>query len=102
APSLPGKPKTTRVFRPGLETPGPADPAGHSGGSEILVGYAEAMVQAGTPEPAPTTPTTTTTQPKPQAPKPSTQGLPANFRPLPVGLQPQLTAGPYVFPVYGP
>ena len=33
---------------------------------------------------------------------PGASGLPQNFHPLPVGLQPPLTAGPYVFPVYGP
>src|SRR5919204_614284 len=30
------------------------------------------------------------------------QGLAPTFRPIPFGLQPQLTAGGYVFPVYGP
>jgi Peptidase family M23 len=103
--SASGKPQSYRGFLTGLDIHLTADHGGLAAGSEILVGYAEASVQAGAPEPVqPTTPTTTTTpkQPPKAPPKPSTQGLPPNFRPLPVGLQPQLTAGPYVFPVYGP
>ena len=103
--SASGKPQSYRGYLTGLDIHLTADHGGLAAGSEILVGYAEASVQAGAPQPiTPTAPTTTTTkQQPPQAPpKPSTQGLPPNFRPLPVGLQPQLTAGPYVFPVYGP
>jgi hypothetical protein len=102
--SASGKAQNYRGYVTGLDIHLTADHGGLSAGSEILVGYAEAMVQAGTPEPvAPTTPTTTTNKQQPKAPpKPGTLGLPPNFRPLPVGLQPQLTAGPYVFPVYGP
>ena len=101
--STSGKPQSYRGYLTGLDIHLTADHGGLSAGSEILVGYAEAMVQAGTPEPAPTTPTTTTKKQQPKsAPKPGIQGLPPNFRPLPVGLQPELTAGPYVFPVYGP
>src|SRR5205085_6478359 len=100
-----GKTQSYRGYVTGLDIHLTADHGGLSAGSEILVGYAEASVQAGTPQPVtPTIPTTTTTakQPPKPPPKPSTQGLPPNFRPLPVGLEPQLTAGPYVFPVYGP
>jgi murein DD-endopeptidase MepM/ murein hydrolase activator NlpD len=76
-------------------------------GSVIEVGYAEASVQASVaPPPAPVVPGPTK---KPKAPtKPS---APEQTRPshaqapllgVPTGLQPKLTAGGYVFPVYGP
>jgi len=102
--SASGKPQSYRGYLTGLDIHLTADHGGLSAGSEILVGYAEVSVQAGTPQPVTTTAPTTTTKQPPKAPppKPSTTGLPPNFRPLPVGLQPQLTAGPYVFPVYGP
>jgi murein DD-endopeptidase MepM/ murein hydrolase activator NlpD len=79
-------------------------------GSEIQIGYAEASVQASAP-PAPK-PVVPGPAPKqkghkkvsktPTAPE---QKRPRRSAPLlapPVGLQPQLTAGGYVFPVYGP
>jgi Peptidase family M23 len=105
--SSPGKTQSFRGYVTGLDIHLTADHGGLTAGSEILVGYAEAWVQAGTPEPVvPTAPGKPTTKKKQQpttpTPKPGTTGLPPNFRPLPVGLQPPLTAGPYVFPVYGP
>jgi murein DD-endopeptidase MepM/ murein hydrolase activator NlpD len=92
-------------------------------GSEILVGYAEAFAQgraAPPPEPAPVetvtrprlttttiTPPTTTTHPK--SPRPRRAREPGRDRPelplkrrSPPQLTPPLTAGGYVFPVYGP
>src|SRR5213078_2742201 len=82
-------------------------------GTEILIGYAEAWVQAGTavpvvpkPPPKPTTPTTPkpkSEQPKAPEPKPGKpQTVTPSLRRIPQGLQPKLTAGGYVFPVYGP
>ena len=81
-------------------------------GSEIQLGYAEASVQASAP--APPKPVVTGPAPKqtvkkpskktPVAPEPKQQRKatsPPLVRP-PIGLQPQLTAGGYVFPVYGP
>jgi hypothetical protein len=79
-------------------------------GSEILVGYAEADVQASAAPPPPPEPPKT--KPKvrahakkiqPKAPEPK-RGLPKSplTRPLPPGVTPKLTAGGYVFPVYGP
>jgi murein DD-endopeptidase MepM/ murein hydrolase activator NlpD len=80
-------------------------------GSEIQVGYAEANVQASVPPPPkPIAPGPVVKPPAhakqkqtPVAPEPTTHG---KSRPLltqgPTGLQPQLTAGGYVFPVYGP
>jgi murein DD-endopeptidase MepM/ murein hydrolase activator NlpD len=80
-------------------------------GSEIQVGYSEADVQASVgPPPKPVAPGPVAKQPQrakqkktPVAPEPtkgsrSSAPLPA----LPTGLQPPLTAGGYVFPVYGP
>ena len=82
-------------------------------GSEIRLGYAEASVQASAPPaPKPVVPGPAPKQKKPakrQASK--TPSAPEPTRPSrasapllqpPVGLQPQLTAGGYVFPVYGP
>jgi Peptidase family M23 len=81
-------------------------------GSEIRVGYAEASVQASAPPaPKPVVPGPVPKQKSqkkqasktPTAPEPTKR--PRRSAPLlapPVGLQPQLTAGGYVFPVYGP
>jgi murein DD-endopeptidase MepM/ murein hydrolase activator NlpD len=80
-------------------------------GTEILVGYAESWVQAGTLQPkiptAPGRPAGGKTkksgkkQPKPPEPTRKPQTLAPPFRRIPYGLQPKLTAGGYVFPVYG-
>jgi murein DD-endopeptidase MepM/ murein hydrolase activator NlpD len=79
-------------------------------GSEIQVGYAEASVQANVPAPPrPVVPGPAERQPKskaktPVAPEPTKKeqkSSPPLIRPA-VGLQPKLTAGGYVFPVYGP
>ena len=80
-------------------------------GSEIRIGYAEANVQASVgPAPKPIAPGPVSKQPEhakrkqtPVAPEPTRNGR--SSRPLlamPTGLQPRLTAGGYVFPVYGP
>jgi murein DD-endopeptidase MepM/ murein hydrolase activator NlpD len=80
-------------------------------GSEIQVGYAEANVQASVPPPpkpiAPgpvaKQPTATPKKQTPAAPEPTRNGSSAPLvTPGPTGLQPRLTAGGYVFPVYGP
>ncbi len=81
-------------------------------GSEIQVGYAEASVQASAPPaPKPVVPGPAPKHQKqkkqvsktPTAPEPTkrSRGSAPLLQP-PVGLQPQLTAGGYVFPVYGP
>ncbi len=84
--------------------------AAHGGlpaGSEIRVGFAESWVQAGTPEPAlptapgkPTTKQNAKTTPPPEPKKNGRKSLPP-LQPIPRGLQPKLTAGGYVFPVFG-
>jgi murein DD-endopeptidase MepM/ murein hydrolase activator NlpD len=83
-------------------------------GSEIQVGYAEASVQASVaPAPKPIVPGpakkpqrqpgTRKTSTTPVAPEPTTRAR-SSSPPLrsAFGLQPELTAGGYVFPVYGP
>jgi murein DD-endopeptidase MepM/ murein hydrolase activator NlpD len=82
--------------------------AAHDGlpaGSEVQVGYADAAVQTEPPPPT-TTAVTTTSAPAPaiepqgghppEAPPPHQRGLH-----IPLRLRPKLTAGHYVFPVYG-
>jgi murein DD-endopeptidase MepM/ murein hydrolase activator NlpD len=76
-------------------------------GSEIQVGFAEASVQASAappPKPVPPGPTKQRkTSKNPKAPEaPSQSHAQAPLLPVPSGLQPRLTAGGYVFPVYGP
>jgi murein DD-endopeptidase MepM/ murein hydrolase activator NlpD len=97
-----------RGYVTGLDVHVTAEHGGLPAGSEILVGYAETWVQAGTPTPKlPPTPgkPTSKKKEKPKAPEPKAnrpQTLAPTFRPIPFGLQPPLTAGGYVFPVYGP
>jgi murein DD-endopeptidase MepM/ murein hydrolase activator NlpD len=80
-------------------------------GSEIQVGYAEASVQASVaPPPKPVVPgpvkkqkSTKQAKKTPKAPEPTERSrTTAPLLPVPTGLQPKLTGGGYVFPVYGP
>jgi murein DD-endopeptidase MepM/ murein hydrolase activator NlpD len=103
-----GSPQSYRGYVTGLDIHVTTEHGGLPAGSEILVGYAETWVQAGTPTPtipsAPGKPSVHKKE-KPKAPEPKTntpQTLAPTFRPIPFGLQPSLTAAPYVFPVYGP
>ena len=73
-------------------------------GSVIEVGYAEASVQASAAPPPPVVPGPTKKPKVPTTPN-ATKELGHAQPPLlgvPTGLQPKLTAGGYVFPVYGP
>ena len=89
-----------------------ADHGGLVAGSEIQVGYAEANAQpARVPQPGsasqptgPGLPTTTPTVPKHRSgkpPEPNPSGIPPVINQIP-RVTPDLTAGGYVFPVYGP
>lgn len=85
-----------------------ADHGGLPAGSEIQIGTATAAVQ--TAPPATTTTTTTTTDTNPSIDEgPSVGDSPSlrlraggKTKPQPLKVQPKLTAGRYVFPVYGP
>jgi murein DD-endopeptidase MepM/ murein hydrolase activator NlpD len=78
--------------------------AAHGGlpaGTTILVGYAEVAAEAPAEAPAPQTPRPSKKQPSSKSPAPE----PApGFPPVrqPPNVTPKLTAGGYVFPVYGP
>ncbi len=104
--SPPGDTQSYRGYVTGLDIHVTADHGGLPAGSEILVGYAESWAQAGTPPPVvpPAPGKATAKKKKSKAPAPKTgnqQNLGPAFR-IPFGLQPPLTAGGYVFPVYGP
>ena len=86
-----------------------ADHGGLAAGSDIQIGYAQAAVQTAPPRTSTaTTPTTTTTDTTSSGEAP-VGDLPS-LRPrnnsgskgVPLQVQPKLTAGHYVFPVYGP
>ncbi len=79
-----------------------ADHGGLPAGSELQIGYAEANAQASEAAPLPQPPsvsTVTRTSPVPGEPKQS-NGLGPVFK-KPPNVTPKLTAGGYVFPVYG-
>jgi murein DD-endopeptidase MepM/ murein hydrolase activator NlpD len=104
-----GRAQTYRGYVTALDVHLTAAHGGLPAGSEILIGYAEAWVQAGTQPPAlPKAPRKPRVEKKKQQAKPpepeqgKPQSLAPTLRPIPAGLQPQLTAGRYVFPVYGP
>jgi murein DD-endopeptidase MepM/ murein hydrolase activator NlpD len=85
-----------------------ADHGGLPANSEIQVGYADAAAQTAPPAASTqTTPATTTTTPitTDQAPVGDSPSLrprgPVDTKPHPLKLHPKLTAGHYVFPVYG-
>jgi peptidase M23-like protein len=75
-------------------------------GSEIQIGYAEATVQAPAApkrKPVPPGPSTHRLKKGPRAPEPSRHRRGSGpLLPVPSNVQPKLTAGGYVFPVYGP
>jgi murein DD-endopeptidase MepM/ murein hydrolase activator NlpD len=96
-----------RGFVTALDVHLTADHGGLTAGSEILLGYAEANTQAPETPPIPTAPSVPTVPkgkaqapPAPPEPKPS-PGIPGPVK-NPPSVTPKLTAGGYVFPVYGP
>jgi murein DD-endopeptidase MepM/ murein hydrolase activator NlpD len=78
-----------------------ADHGGLPAGTTILVGYAEVAAQAAPPEPPAQVPPAPKVEggSSSKAPEP-TPGFPPVRQPP--GITPKLTAGGYVFPVYGP
>jgi murein DD-endopeptidase MepM/ murein hydrolase activator NlpD len=130
--SAPADTRGYRTFVTELDIHLNADHGGLPAGSEIQVGYADVAVHTAPPAPPPPTttsaPTTTTTTPvttptqtaPPVATTTTTTSTPdvqsgdsprfrkqkpsgaVERRTAPLDLQPKLTAGHYVFPVYGP
>lgn len=101
-----------RGFVTALDVVLTADHGGLPAGSQIQVGYAEATAEAppappAKAEPLPRPPGSargSASELKPPEPKLPHPGLPPSFAPRrpPPDLTPKLTAGGYVFPVYGP
>jgi murein DD-endopeptidase MepM/ murein hydrolase activator NlpD len=89
-----------RDFVSGLHVHLTAPHGGLPAGTEIFVGYAEAAASAPKQLSAPSPPPSPT--PTPTLPPPSHSGPPPVVQPPPSGVRPQLTAGGYAFPVYGP
>ena len=89
-----------------------AEHAGAAAGTDIVIGYTDvaAEMRASAPKPPPTTEQETQPKPKPkkqnerdeEEKQPSRGGNgPPPIRDLPLNVFPKLTAGRYVFPVYG-
>jgi murein DD-endopeptidase MepM/ murein hydrolase activator NlpD len=105
--SGPGGAQTYHGFVTAIDVHLSAAHGGLPAGSEIQIGYAEVTVQAPPPpkqKPVPPRSSGHKRGKNPRAPEPSRKhpGGPAPLRPVPPNLQPKLTAGGYVFPVYGP
>jgi murein DD-endopeptidase MepM/ murein hydrolase activator NlpD len=90
-----------RDFISGLHVHLTAAHGGLPAGTEIFVGYAEAAASAPKQVSTPSPPPLPTPSPPPPPP-PSHSGPPPVVQPPPTSIKPQLTAGGYVFPVYGP
>jgi murein DD-endopeptidase MepM/ murein hydrolase activator NlpD len=110
--SAPKGAKGYRGFVTALDVHLNADHGGLPAGTEILVGYAESAAMTAPPAPATTTTAPTTTETEPAvtvphqisggpAPPDASDGSGASPRKPPPKLTPKLTAGGYVFPVYG-
>jgi murein DD-endopeptidase MepM/ murein hydrolase activator NlpD len=95
-----------RGFVTGIHVVLTAEHGGLPAGSEIMVGYAEAAASAPKPSPAPSPqpqPEESSKPPRePVPPAPGSQPQPPPVVQAPPPVTPQLTAGGYVFPVYGP
>jgi murein DD-endopeptidase MepM/ murein hydrolase activator NlpD len=102
----------TRAFVTGLHVRLTADHYGLPAGTEVMIGYAEAGAKAAAaekviPKPKPNRQMRTTNRKKPtsnkqaQRPRAAPEKPSLTIRPPP-DVTPRLTAGGYVFPVYGP
>ena len=95
-----------RGFVVGLHVHLTADHGGLPAGTEIFIGYAEAAATAAkAAAPPPTPPAGSPPTHNHHEPVPPPAGVPATPPPVqspPPGVRPHLTAGGYVFPVYGP
>jgi len=123
--TAPAGTRAYRTFVTELDIHLTADHGGLPAGSEIQVGYVDVAAHTAPPPPPPptttTTTTTVTTTPTETAPPPVTtttgpSDVPrgdsprdrmrkkpgVETQPVPLDVHPKLTAGHYVFPVYGP
>ena len=95
-----------RGFVVGLHVHLTADHGGLPAGTEIFIGYAEAAATAAkATAPPPSPPLGSPPTHHHHEPVPPLAGVPATPPPVqspPPGVRPHLTAGGYVFPVYGP
>ena len=96
-----------RGFVVGLHVHLTADHGGLPAGTEIFVGYAEAAAtaaKAAAPPPSspPSSPPPTHQNHEPAPPPAGAPSTPPPVQSPPPGVHPHLTAGGYVFPVYGP
>jgi murein DD-endopeptidase MepM/ murein hydrolase activator NlpD len=95
-----------RGFVVGLHVHLTADHGGLSAGTEIFIGYAEAAATAAKAVVPPPSPPPSSSPPHHQgSPAPPPAGAPSTPPPVqspPSDVHPHLTAGGYVFPVYGP
>jgi murein DD-endopeptidase MepM/ murein hydrolase activator NlpD len=95
-----------RGFVVGLDVHLTADHGGLPAGTEIFIGYAEAAATAAKAVVPPLSPPPSSPPPHHQgSPAPPPAGAPSTPPPVqspPSGVHPHLTAGGYVFPVYGP
>jgi hypothetical protein len=96
-----------RGFVVGLHVHLTADHGGLPAGTEIFIGYAEAAATAAKsvappPSPPPASPPPNHNHHDSAPPPAGAPGTPAPVQSPPPGVRPQLTAGGYVFPVYGP
>jgi Peptidase family M23 len=108
-PGTSGAAQSYRGYVTALDIHLTAPHGGLPAGTEILVGYAEVSVQGAAAPPPPAKPKpkprkTKQTKKELKAPEPKRgkPSLPSVVQQIPYGLQPRLTAGGYVFPVYGP
>ena len=108
--SSPAGTKGYKTVITGLDLKLTADHGGLPAGSEIQIGTALAAVQTAPPATTTTVTTTTTTETTTGPDEGPSVGDAPNLRPQsggktkpqPLTVQPKLTAGRYVFPVYGP
>jgi murein DD-endopeptidase MepM/ murein hydrolase activator NlpD len=109
--SAPDGAKGYRTFVTEIDIHLTADHGGLPANSEIQIGYADAAAQTAppapttTPAPTDTAPTITSGTPDVQsgdAPRDRARAGGKKSKPEPLTIHPQLTAGRYVFPVYGP
>ena len=108
--SAPDGAKGYRGFVTELDVHLTADHGGLPANSEIQIGYADAVAQTAPPAPSATTPTVTVPLPTSttpdvaagDAPRDRPRGGGSGTKTAPLTIHPKLTAGRYVFPVYGP